>query len=392
MDTKPVVGVICEYDPFHLGHARQLALIRRRLPDARIVCVMSGCFTQRGMPALHPPAERARAALLGGAGLVLELPCAFAVRDAENFALGGVSLLNRLGFVEYLCFGAEDGLDALEPAARLMEEPTPAYTAALKAALDRGESFAAAQGKALDECLGVPSKRESAPWEKPNNILAICYLRALMRLQSPLRPFAVRREGDYHESELKAGGYPSATAVRRAFIGGDYAAADAACPAPLSRAPVCRPDALDSVLLYKLRSMEPDDMRLLPDCSEGLENRLRTCALKATSREELLSLLKTRRYARARLSRLCCHALLDVTGDLLREHPQPEYARVLGLRRDERELRARLKHSAVPIVAKAADADAFSPLWRLDQRAYDLWALGAGLPAGGIYTQGAAVL
>lgn len=392
MDTKPVVGVICEYDPFHLGHARQLSLIRRRLPDARIVCVMSGCFTQRGMPALHPPVERARTALCGGADLVLELPCAFAVRDAENFALGGVELLNRLGFVTRLCFGAEDELEALEPAARLLENPTPDFTKGLQAALARGKSFAAAQGAALNGCLGTPRVREAAPWEKPNNILGICYLRALLRLKSSIRPMAVCREGNYHEIELKAGGYPSATAVRRAFLGGDLAAADAACPAPLSRAPVCPPDALDRVLIYRLRQMEPDALRLLPDCSEGLENRLKACAMKASTREELLSLLKTRRYSRARLSRLCCHALLDVDVGLLGEHPHPEYVRLLGLRRDAGVLTERFRHSAVPLVARTSEGDASNALWQLDRRAYDLWALGAGLPAGLMYTQGVAVV
>ena len=103
-----VVGIICEYDPFHRGHRRQFELIRAQLPGARIVCLMSGPFTQRGMPALHSPADRARAALEGGCDLVLELPCAFSVRDAEHFALGGVSILTRLGFVTHLSFGAED--------------------------------------------------------------------------------------------------------------------------------------------------------------------------------------------------------------------------------------------------------------------------------------------
>lgn len=392
MDTKPIVGVICEYDPFHLGHARQLSLIRQSLPDASIICVMSGCFTQRGMPALHPPIERAKSALHNGADLVLELPCAFAVRDAEHFALGGVSLLNQLGCVTHLCFGAEDELAALEPAARLLESPTPAFEEELKAALARGASFAAAQGAALDKCLGVPAPGEAAPWGKPNNILAICYLRALLRLNSPIFPFAVRREGGYHEAELKADGYPSATAVRRAFLRGDLAAADAACPAALPRAPVCLPDALDRVLLYKLRSMETEALGRLPDCSEGLENRLKACAMKATSREELLSLLKTKRYARARLSRLCAHALLDVTGELLRAHPLPEYARVLGLRRDAKALTERLEQSGIPIVARASDGDETNPLWQLDRRAYDLWALGAGLPAGLMYTQGVAAV
>ena len=105
---RPVVGIICEYDPFHRGHAHQFALIRRQLPDALILCLMSGCFTQRGMPAMHQPRARAEAALRAGADLVLELPCAFSVRDAEHFALGGVDILTRLTFVTHLSFGVED--------------------------------------------------------------------------------------------------------------------------------------------------------------------------------------------------------------------------------------------------------------------------------------------
>ena len=102
---RPVVGVICEYDPFHRGHARQFALIRERLPHALIVCVMSGCFTQRGAPALFAPGFRAGRALASGADAVLELPAAFAVSDAEGFALGGVRLLDALGFVTHLRMG-----------------------------------------------------------------------------------------------------------------------------------------------------------------------------------------------------------------------------------------------------------------------------------------------
>ena len=297
------MGIICEYDPFHRGHRRQFELIRAQLPGARIVCLMSGPFTQRGMPALHSPADRARAALEGGCDLVLELPCAFSVRDAEHFALGGVSILTRLGFVTHLSFGAEDGLDALLPAAALLDAPTPAFQEALRAALVRGASFAAAQGEALAACLPAP------------------------------RP-----------------------------------------------APTCRPDALDSVLLYKLRTQSAQALARLPDCTEGLENRLKACAAHAATRDELLSLLKTRRYAHARLSRLCCHALLDITGDLLSAYPLPTYARLLGIRRGA--LSGELRRSALSLPARAADLNPYDPLAALDLRAYDLWALGAGLAQG----------
>ena len=389
---KPIVGVICEYDPFHLGHRRHFELIRAALPDALIVCLMSGCFTQRGMCTLHAPGARARAALEAGADLVLELPCAFSVRDAEHFALGGVQILTSLGFVTHLSFGSEDALDTLRPAAMLLEHPTPAFEQAIKAKLAQGSSFAAAQGAALDLRFGAPGAKAASPWQKPNNILALCYLRAIERLQSPLQPLPVKREGDYHAPALKDGAFPSATAVRAAFLEGAFAQADAACGYALPRDLICRPDALDSVLLYKLRTMSAEALSALPDCTEGLENRLKACAMRCSSREALLDALKTRRYARARLSRLCCHALLDVTAELLKAHPTPEYVRLLGLRRNARELTGLLKQSSLPVIAKAADGDRQNPLWQLDLRAYDLWALGAGLPAGFMLTQGVRVV
>lgn len=388
---QATVGIICEYDPFHRGHVRQFQLIRERLPGARIVCLMSGVFTQRGMPALHAPGARVRAALMAGADIVLELPCAFSVRDAEHFALGGVSALDKLGFITHLSFGAEDAVDALAPAAALLESPTPAFKQALNEALGRGLSFAAAQGAALCACL--PAQGDAAsPWEKPNNILALCYLRAIKRLKSQLLPLPVRREGDYHANSLDAPGYPSATAVRAALLREDFAEAARACGYMPLRKPVCRPDALDLLLLHTLRNADAAELGCLPDCAEGLENRLKACAARAGSREELLSMLKTRRYTRARLNRLLCHALLHIDAALLAAHPEPEYVRLLGLRRGADELTARLRLSRLPVVSKAADADMENPLMKLDVRAYELWALGAGAAQGLMFTQGVCVV
>ena len=384
---RPVVGIICEYDPFHRGHQHQFELIRQRLPDALILCLMSGCFTQRGMPAMHQPGARAQAALCAGADLVLELPCAFAVRDAEHFALGGVELLTALGFVTHLSFGAEDDdLPMLQNAARLMESPTAAYETFLRQALDKGLSFAAAQGEALGKCLGHPER-----WSRPNNILALCYLRALLCLGSPLLPLPVRREGDYHAAALEENLWPSASGVRQALLAGNQQEADEACGYPLPRSPLCRPDALDLLLLYKLRTALPENLAQLPDCTEGLEHRLKACAAQADSRQTLLSLLKTRRYAYARLNRLCAHALLDMDSQLLAQNTHPTYARLLGLRRDASERTSLLRHSGLPIIAKAADGKPDDPLYQLDDRAYELWALGAGLPSGLMYRQKIAV-
>lgn len=408
--NRPVAGIICEYDPFHRGHQRQFELIRQQLPDAAIVCLMSGPFTQRGMPALFSPAFRAEAALRAGADMVLELPCTFAVRDAEHFALGGVSILSRLGFVTHLSYGVEDSSIDLEAAARLMEEPTEQYTAVLRGELDKGCSFAAAQGTALAACVPyeAPAPGSNAAdrqtardlWQQPNLILALCYHRALLRLGSSSQSLPVKRLGGYHDAVLPAGTagasldassspaavYPSATAVRKAYLHGDTTAAEAACGYPLpvdgDAKPVCQPDALDSVLLYRLRSMTPEQLRCLPLCTEGLEYRLAAAVRQTTSRETLLEALKTKRYARARLSRLCAHGLLGMTKELLEAHPLPEYVRLLGFRKESAHLLSCLRDSAIPIITKAADGDLQNPLYALDNTAYDLWALGAGIPAG----------
>jgi predicted nucleotidyltransferase len=376
-------------------------LIRQALPDARIVCIMSGTFTQRGSPALFSPAFRACAALRAGASMVLVLPCAFAVRDAEHFALGAVAILHQLGFITHLSFGCEnDDLTFLHSAATLLENPTAAFQSALHNALSQGLSFASAQAQAIAagllamhtdtatlSTLSRDPQTIAQALTSPNNILGICYLRALQRLHSQIQPLPVQRVGAYHATSLAEAGYPSASATRKAYLQGDVKAAEAACGYALTGEPCHRPDALDTVLLHTLRQSRPKELLALPDCSEGLENRLAKAAQAATSRTELLALIKTRRYARARLSRLVTHALLGITADMLAEAPLPHYARLLGFRRDAVDCLALLNGSRVPIIAKAADGDINDSLYALDARAYDLWALGAGLPAGLMFRQ-----
>jgi len=383
---KTAVGIICEYDPFHRGHAHQFALIREQHPDVLIVCLMSGCFTQRGMPALFSPAFRAKAALAAGATMVLELPCGTAVRDAENFALGGVSIFNQLGFIQQLSFGAETpDLSLLLQAAHMLEHPSDVFQDVLKRSLAEGNPFAAAQANAVAAAL---QRKETADIvSSPNNILAICYLRALERLHSSIQPLPVQRSGSYHNASLSAREYPSASAVRKAFLAGQISAAEAACGYPLGNTGVHPPDALDSVLLNTIRSLPAEVIRQLPDCSEGLENRLKQTAAQATGRTELLSLLKTRRYTHTRLNRLLAHVMLGMRADLIKSNPLPAYVRLLGFRKENEADLALLNQASIPVIARASDGDTANPLYQLDERAYDLWALGAKLPAGLMYRQ-----
>lgn len=391
-----VVGVIAEYNPFHLGHAHHLAQARRLVNADAVVVVMSSVFTQRGDAALLSPADRAKMALSAGADAVFALPAAWAVRDAEHFALGGVSILAGLG-CDAISFGTEStDLSALQTAAQLLETPDEAFSAAVRTHMDAGHPYPAALSAAMDAALPGCG----ALLANPNSTLAVCYLRALLRLKATMEVVPVQRVGGYHDSALGST-LPSATALRGAILRGDWTRVQAAMPEEAYRilrqaaaeGRLHRPEALDSALLYRLRTMSATEYAALPDASEGIENRLAASAETARSREDLLQSAKTRRYPYARLSRMATHALLGMTDEALRAEPLPQAAWLLGFRSDKRELFTHFRErGTLPILGKAADLDRSTPCFAAECRAYDIWSLGANQPAGLALTQGVVVL
>ena len=378
-----VCGVIAEYDPFHKGHERHVRLAREKTGADHIVCVMSGAFTQRGLPALLPAHVRAEMALRCGADIVLQLPYAFSVREAEYFALGGVHILNALGCVTHLSFGCETGdLSLLQSAAALLEQPDEKLNEAVQAGLNRGLSYAAAQGQAVARRLGIGDKTLDAP----NTALALSYLRALLRLNSRIVPAPVLREQDYHAAELEA--WPSASAVRGAILRGDWAGVESAVPEaamPVLRrgvaAGICPPDGLDGILRYTLLNAAPDEIAQWPGVAEGLEQRIVKAAETAVSRDALIAAVKTRRYTYGRISRALCHGMMGVKRADLPE--LPDHARVLGFRESARSLLRRMQKSGFPLLTRPAREAAAA----LDIRADELWAIGAGMPRGETYRE-----
>lgn len=391
-----VVGIIAEYNPFHLGHAYQLAQARRLANADAVVVVMSSVFTQRGDAALLSPADRARMALSCGADAVFALPVAWAVRDAEHFALGGVSMLSGLG-CDAISFGSEsEDLTGLQTAARLLETPDPAFNTDVQSRMSAGVPYPAAVCAAME----ARSPGCGVLLDHPNSTLAICYLRALLRLNAQMEVFPVKRMGAYHDSAL-GDALPSATALRGAILRGAWTQVKAAMPPEAydilrdcaAKGRLHRPEALDTALLYRLRTMSAADYAALPDLSEGIENRLASTAESASTRDTLLHLAKTRRYPYARLSRLATHALLGMTQADFSITNTPPSAWLLGFRRESRDLLSHLKtRSKLPIVSKASDLDRTAPWCAAELRAYDAWTLGAGMPAAMALTQGVVVL
>jgi len=363
-----IAGIIAEYNPFHRGHAWQIARTREAGCDRVIVC-MGGHFTQRGEAAILSKWDRARMALACGADAVFELPALFAVRTADAFARGGVGILAGLG-VDVLSFGSEiTDMPLLRALASLRDREPEAVSAAIFQKLDAGMAHARAWGEAVGAYLGVAPELLN----RPNAVLAAEYIRALERLAPAVTPLAIPRQGDYHDAAM--GAFASATAIRAAFARGDVSQALEAIPEPAR--PWASPEALhpmDDMLLYRLRQMTPEALAALPDVGEGLEHRLYRLCRSASGREALLDGLKCKRYTRARLSRILTYALLGLDRAALEAAPQPGYARLIGLRRGSEGLLGALKvRAGLPIVS-GGDLRG-DPCFEWECRATDTWSL-----------------
>ena len=380
VSAMKILGIVAEYDPFHNGHLYHITeAVRQVQPDMSFV-VLSSCIKQRGDLSLLSPTDRALCALEAGADAVFALPVCWTVRDAEHYALGAVSMLSSLG-ATHLAFGAETPDPALlSRTAELLESPTPAFTSALKIKLSAGSGYPSAVSGALSACL----PEASGLLDSPNNTLAVCYLRALLKLNLTLQPIIIPRAGSYHASFINNDS-PSASAVREALLRGNYPSAFTAVP-PFTSDLLRRrfldrryPDEeiFSSLLLNRLRSMTAEEYKELPDISEGMENAIKKAAAASYSRRELLSALSGKRYTYARLSRICACALLGLTREIMESAALPGSALLLGLRR-RTEMTSYWKTLPFPVISSFTDwKKAAHPA---DLAAWRLWAQCSRLP------------
>jgi len=377
------VGVICEYNPFHRGHALHLSRARALSGADYVICVMSGSVTQRGTFARHDKWSRARMALEHGADLVIELPVRFACASAQEFAGGGVALLSALGVCTHLSFGCEkEALPLLPAALSAFDENNPVFMHTLRVRLDEGLPYPRARALAAQAACGIGDLAEIIA--KPNAALALEYLRAL---PESITPVPVVREGaGYHDETLCA--LSSATAIRRALDEGRLEEALCAVPqaalldACESSGGIHEEEALTQALLYLLRSASPESLAQIYGMDEGLEYRFIAAARTAKTREELLAAIKTKRYTHARLSRAAANVLLGVTKEFAAQYSSPAYVRILGFRKEAAPLLRSIKeYASIPLITKAADFDPAEALFALDVRAQDLWSLGCKNPA-----------
>ena len=359
-----IIGIICEYNPFHLGHQKQIDLLRQQYgEECAIVCLMSGNFVQRGTPGIFDKSYRAAAAAACGADLVLELPVTYALSSAEGFAAGGVKILSQM--CHSLCFGTENGdVPSLMSTARaLLSAEFPRH---LRQQLDTGISFPAARQAALG-AMGV----DDSLLRCANDILAVEYCKAILAQGSTLEPLPIHREGSYH-AETPDAQNPSATSLRQLLLSGQswQSFVPAAARTHLECAPIHDLSRGEQAILYRLKTMTDAEFEALPYGSEGLWRKLMHAARKYTTLEEIIAATKSKRYTYTRLSRMILCAFLGITAENLQE--TPPYVRVLAFReRGRAVLKQAREQGRFPHIGEEMDG----PYWELEQRCDRLYPL-----------------
>ena len=391
-----IIGIIAEYNPFHNGHAYQIKKIKENLQADYVVVAMSGNFVQRGAPAIIDKYARTEMALSCGADLVIELPVLWATASAEAFAMAGVTLFDKMGCVDGICFGAEtDDISTLTMLSSILVEEPDAYRTMLSSYLKEGMAFPAARSIALcDYVTMFPStnpmndftKNNSVPLDyistilnEPNNILAIEYLKALKRRNSRITPHVIKRQGaGYHDKTIAISNdniiTASATAIRNVldttFIKLEDSLSTAMPTTALdvlnnyitTHAFVSSTD-FSSILGYKLLTSSTSTLAEIGDSNTDIANRFFKNRMFFSSFEQFCELNKSKDVTYTRICRILLHLILNIHNEdyqIGKDVDYIPYLRILGFCKESAPLLKELKNtSQVPIISKLADASSY---------------------------------
>ena len=343
-----VLGIIAEYNPFHNGHLYHIAKSKEETGAQYVVAVISGNFVQRGNTSIVNKWTKARMALLNGADLVIELPTVYSISSAENFAEGAIKILNSLGIVDTLSFGMEaKDISTLNNIANVLYSEPKEYVTILSHELKKGNSFPKARENALMMYLN-DIKRYANIMAGSNNILGIEYLKALKRTKSTINPVGIKREKVLYNDKYIVDEFASATAIRKMLMTKQLGDISKVMPRnsylllgeELKKGHyVIDISRFEKEIIYNLRRMSIEDIAKLPDVSEGLENSIKNAADSCNTIEELVNIVKTKRFTQTRIQRILLYSLLGITKKQMEMSRKiTPYVRVLGFNNKGKEL------------------------------------------------------
>ena len=365
-----ISGIIVEYNPLHNGHLYHINKTKELTNSDALICVMSGNFAQRGIPSSIDKWTKTKMALNNGVDLVLELPTVYSVSSAEFFSYGAVSLLNSLGIVDNICFGSEHGdiNDIYSISNILLQEPIE-FKALLKTYLSKGIVYPQARANALYDYL-INSHMDISNLlldnflNSSNNILGIEYCKSLIKLNSSIKPYTLKREGASYNSNLLHKEFSSATAIRK-FIkeNGCLTKLEGHVPSSVlaeilnlysKNYEFTFEDSMFPYIKHKSFTSK-NSLINLPDVSEGLDNKIIKALQNNFSYSSALEDMKSKRYTYTRISRILCQYFIGFDNfdtKKLRSMPSP-YARVLGFNSKGKSILKSIKtNSNIPLYTK----------------------------------------
>lgn len=379
-----VLGIVAEYNPWHRGHEYQLKQAMKISGAEYSVGIMNGNFTQRGEPALLDKWTRAEMALKGGIDLVVELPFYYGCNSAEYFAKGAVKLMVNSGIVTHMGFGSESGnMDAIREIADVLAHEPLEFKKLLGEKLNEGYSFPKARMKALSEFC----KSDCAEMLlSPNNILAVEYVKQLIKHNSSIKPVTVKREGGgYHDTNRCQ--IASATAIRKALKE----------LKEMHLSPACRENAILEIRnmvpesTFEILMREKDSLIFKDDkkffdllrhvilrdtdlaetfsAAEGIENVFQKNVRMCSDRNELIEQVKSKRYTYAGISRTATQMVMNYK----KNEKEPSYIRILGFTEKGRELLKLMKKSISDEYTLITNVNKFQGDMSLDIRATDVY-------------------
>ncbi len=345
-----ICAIICEFNPFHNGHKYLLEQAKKASGCDALLCIMSGSFTQRGEMCILDKFTRAKHAVLGGSNCVIQLPATFAVAPAEIFAKGAIKILSSVPEVSHLAFGCESGQreDFLN-AAKLLLNESKKFKDVLSEKLDGGESYIKSYAAAFEACGG-----DGELLSKPNNVLALEYTKALMRINSDINILPIKRiGGGYSDGELKED-FSSATAIRQNLA--DLKVKNNLPDFVYDDLQNAATGNYDSMLRHCLFKAGTDKLKRIYGCGEGLENRLKS--LDGNPVQEIINAATSKRYSSSRIKRILCANALELYRDESEKFLNSElYIKVLAIKKYSADrMLAALAKSDYPLITDGSSA------------------------------------
>ena len=335
---KDVVGIICEYNPFHNGHVYHLSKVKEMFPNSLVVLVMSSCFTERGEISILNKWDKTKIALDYGVDLVIELPFFYATNSGDYFAEGSIKILKELN-CNYLVFGSElNDINELERLASIQIN-NKEFDNLVKQYTDLGNNYPTSLSLATKDLTSTSIK-------SPNDLLAISYIKKIKELNANIVPVSIKRTNDYHTS---------ATIIREAIKNNKNI--DKYVPNEVINM-INNIDYQKYFNLIKYKILSENNLDKYLDINEGLDKRIKKVINKSNNLEELIKLIKTKRYTYNKINRILLHIYTGTTKDEIDKLNKLTYIRVLGFNKEGKNYIKSLRlHSTTPIITNYHELD-----------------------------------